>query len=81
MTVESLIERHRTVPLPPPAERRRRREAFGISLVALGGEVGVTAAAMSRYETGKREPRGEVRERYAEVLASLARHEVSSDAG
>ena len=64
--------------LPPPAARRLLREAVDLSLADIGGIVGVTRSAVSRWERGERRPRGENRRRYAAVLAHL-RSEVLPD--
>ena len=59
-------------PLPTPEEARRRRIASGLSEEAMGALAGgVTPTTVSRWELGKRTPRGETRERYADVLNLL----------
>jgi transcriptional regulator with XRE-family HTH domain len=69
---EELIRRARAYrELPPPAMRRAIREAAGFSQVALGKELGVTHAAVSRWETGDRQPRGALLVDYAETLQLL----------
>ncbi|MFI6344523.1 helix-turn-helix domain-containing protein [Streptomyces sp. NPDC050560] len=59
-------------PLPSPKERRRLREARLLTVEALAGQVGVTAATVRRWETGRQTPSGRRREVYARVLARLA---------
>jgi transcriptional regulator with XRE-family HTH domain len=59
--------------LPPPAARRLLRESRGISLETLASEVGVTRAAVSRWESGEREPRPVNLARYLTLLDRLAR--------
>ena len=59
------------VVLPPPPERRRIRVDSDLSEVALGRLVGSSGPSGSRWETGSRNPRGEARRRYADVLALL----------
>ena len=69
MTVSALLERVRARRLPPPAERRRLREAAGLSLRDVGEAVGVSHAAVSRWERGAH-PRSSIGS-YAELLAGL----------
>jgi len=80
MGIEELIAQSHPVPLPPPAERKRRRKACGITLLALSGELDISEATMSRIENGVREPKGELRDLYAGALATMARYEGGGDA-
>lgn len=59
--------------LPSPAERRRLREAAGMSQQKLAEIIGVTRQAVCQYESGKRgKPRNPlVRQRYVEALRAL----------
>jgi transcriptional regulator with XRE-family HTH domain len=58
--------------LPSPAERRRLREAGGLSQQELADVVGVTRQAISQYESGSRlRPRGQILGRYVEALRAL----------
>jgi DNA-binding transcriptional regulator YiaG len=59
------------VPLPPPEIRRARRVGAGLTQKRLAEPLGVSRVAVSRYETGAREPRGEIRRRYAEALEAI----------
>jgi DNA-binding transcriptional regulator YiaG len=49
--------------------RRRAR----LSQAEIGATVGVSTAAVSRWETGRRVPRGKAAQRYAHLLAALAK--------
>jgi transcriptional regulator with XRE-family HTH domain len=49
------------------------RQAAGLSQGEIGQVVGVTAAAVSRWERGNRLPRSEAGLRYARLLDSLAK--------
>ncbi|MFE0451388.1 helix-turn-helix domain-containing protein [Streptomyces sp. NPDC058914] len=60
-------------PLPPPKERRRLREAGSLTQAQLAARLGVSRDVVRAWETGRRAPRGESREVYAQLLASLAR--------
>ncbi|MGW0713092.1 helix-turn-helix domain-containing protein [Streptomyces sp. NPDC002643] len=51
--------------LPPVERRKQLREAFGLSQVALAQQLGVSDAALSKWESGKSNPRGDARKRYA----------------
>jgi transcriptional regulator with XRE-family HTH domain len=50
---------------------RRLREAAGLSLADVARPAGVTAATISRWESGTRTPRAEQALRYAAVLKAL----------
>lgn len=51
--------------LPPVERRKPLREAFGLSQVDLAKQLGVSDAALSKWESGKSTPRGEGRRKYA----------------
>ena len=57
--------------LPDPEERRRLRLAAGLSQADVGVAAGVSAAAVSQWERGAREPTGEALEAYVRVLGVL----------
>jgi DNA-binding transcriptional regulator YiaG len=57
--------------LPSPEVRRALRIDAGLSQADIGEELGRTRAAVSRWETGDRLPRGEDLLGYVEVLRSL----------
>jgi DNA-binding transcriptional regulator YiaG len=73
--LEQLRSRRR---LPPPAERRRIREAAGVSLRQLAAAIppgGVSVMAIVRWEAGST-PRDPAHLRaYSELLAELRRFE------
>jgi DNA-binding transcriptional regulator YiaG len=75
VSLSDLLERAsaRKTPLPVPTQRRAIREAAGVTQEDLSAVLGVTRASLSRYETGSREPRGEIRQLYAEALEALRR--------
>ena len=56
--------------LPNPKARRALREASGLGLSELAGQIGVHRTALYRWERGVREPRGDNRARYAAFLAA-----------
>jgi DNA-binding transcriptional regulator YiaG len=64
------VQRHRT--LPSPAKLRLLRVAAGLSQAEIADSLGTTAASVSRYETGDREPRGQIRDKYIEACEELA---------
>jgi DNA-binding transcriptional regulator YiaG len=59
-------------PLPPPAERRRLRDAHGLSQGQVAGALHVRRATVSGWEAGRTEPRQPEREAYARLLRKLA---------
>jgi DNA-binding transcriptional regulator YiaG len=58
--------------LPPPQVRRALREANGLSAADLARPLHVTRQAVSKWECGKRTPRGELLQAYLAVLDELA---------
>jgi transcriptional regulator with XRE-family HTH domain len=75
---DELLERVRSRrQLPAPAERRRIREAAGVSLRDVAAAVGVSHTAVAGWEAGAT-PR-EQRTAYAELLAELRTEEVKPD--
>ncbi|WP_406729061.1 helix-turn-helix transcriptional regulator [Streptomyces sp. GD-15H] len=62
-------------PLPPAAERKRLRQAHGLTLDDVAAALKVRRATVSGWESAKKptEPRGEVREAYARLLKQLAK--------
>ncbi|MGW0867808.1 helix-turn-helix domain-containing protein [Streptomyces sp. NPDC002611] len=59
------------LPLPPPKERRRLREAASLTRAQLASRVGVTSETVRGWETGRVTPRGRKGEKYARLLNSL----------
>ena len=71
MVPSELIALSRLHALLQSGGARAIRVAAGLSLAAVAGPVGVSAAALSRYENGLRRPRPAVALRYLRVLESL----------
>jgi len=76
MEVGTLLEEARTrmrerYLLPSPGKRRTLRQRSGLAQSDLARLLGVTASAVSRYETGERTPRPEVLHLYLELLGQL----------
>ncbi|GGT85683.1 telomere-associated protein Tap [Streptomyces lateritius] len=59
-------------PLPPPQERKRLRQAHGLTLDQVAGALKVRRATVSGWEAGRTEPRPPEREAYARLLEKLA---------
>ena len=59
--------------LPGPSLRRAIREDAGLSQADVAGPLHVTRAAVSRWETGERRPRGDLLIAYSELLQTLRR--------
>ncbi|MFI7296916.1 telomere-associated protein Tap [Streptomyces sp. NPDC050121] len=60
-------------PLPPPAERRRLRQAHALTLDEVAAALGVRRATVGGWESGRTEPRPPEREAYARLLKQLAK--------
>ncbi|MFF2367828.1 telomere-associated protein Tap [Streptomyces sp. NPDC058122] len=58
-------------PLPPPTERKRLRQAHGLTLDEVASALNVRRATVSGWEAGKTEPRPPERDAYARLLAKL----------
>ncbi|MFE4758253.1 telomere-associated protein Tap [Streptomyces mirabilis] len=58
-------------PLPPPAERKRLRQAHGLTLDEVAAALQVRRATVSGWEAGKTEPRPPERDAYARMLKQL----------
>ena len=63
--------------LPQPQIRRLLRTRAGLSQEAVASVLGIDRAALSRWESGQRTPRGQLCRDYAAVLERLAREEVT----
>ncbi|MFE7805112.1 telomere-associated protein Tap [Streptomyces sp. NPDC057430] len=59
-------------PLPPPTERKRLRQAHGLTLDEVAAALQVRRATVSGWEAGKTEPRPPERDAYARMLKQLA---------
>jgi DNA-binding transcriptional regulator YiaG len=57
--------------LPTPTERRRLRQHAGLSIREFANVLGVSASAVSRWETGEREPHGPFLHLYVDGLRAL----------
>ncbi|MFE0349524.1 telomere-associated protein Tap [Streptomyces griseoluteus] len=58
--------------LPPPKERKRLRQAHGLTLDEVASALDVRRATVSGWESGKTEPRPPERDAYARLLNKLA---------
>lgn len=68
-----IMHRNPVPELPEPAIRKNLREFFGVSQLELAHHIGVSRQMISSYESaGGNNPKGEVREKYAEVLKAWA---------
>jgi DNA-binding transcriptional regulator YiaG len=78
VTAREVLELAATRRLLRSGEARRIRLDAGLSQTEIARSVGVTAGAVSRWETGSRRPVGEAAVRYAQVMLEL---EKVDDAG
>ncbi|MFF7199141.1 telomere-associated protein Tap [Streptomyces sp. NPDC088197] len=70
--VDALLEQVPAGDLPPPAERRRLREAAGLSQTQIATALGTRREAVGNWEAGRTEPRPPQRAAYARLLEGLA---------
>jgi len=68
LTIERARRRRR---LAPPGMRRMLREQAGLTQDELAQAIGVTRAAISRWEAGTRQPSRRVVDRYLDALDRL----------
>jgi DNA-directed RNA polymerase specialized sigma24 family protein len=61
------------IPLPPPTERRRLREAGSLTQDQVAERLGVTTRTVDSWESGRTTPRGRKRANYLAVLAESSR--------
>ncbi|MFI8983683.1 hypothetical protein [Streptomyces antimycoticus] len=70
--VDALLEQVAQDELPAPAERKRLREAAGLSQAGIVKALDIRWAAVGDWESGKTEPRQPKRAAYARLLKDLA---------
>ncbi|WP_327228618.1 helix-turn-helix domain-containing protein [Streptomyces platensis] len=70
--VDALLEQVSQDDLPPPAERKRLREAAGLSQAQIAAALNARREAVGNWELGKTEPRPPKRAAYARLLEGLA---------
>ncbi|WP_327310105.1 helix-turn-helix transcriptional regulator (plasmid) [Streptomyces sp. NBC_01298] len=70
--VDALLEQVAQDELPAPAERRRLREAAGLSQEQIAKVLQARREAVGNWETGRTEPRPPKRAAYARLLEGLA---------
>ncbi|MFJ6478651.1 MULTISPECIES: helix-turn-helix domain-containing protein [unclassified Streptomyces] len=71
-SVETTSPEDSELSLPAPKERRRLREAAELTHDEVASAVGVTAATVRSWESGRTDPRGRKRELYMQFLGHLA---------
>jgi transcriptional regulator with XRE-family HTH domain len=59
--------------LPDPAYRKAIRQRSGLTQAQVAEALGITPGAVKHYEAGRRNPRGELRNRYSEALVEMAK--------
>ncbi|MET9544080.1 helix-turn-helix transcriptional regulator [Streptomyces sp. NPDC006627] len=70
--VDALLEQVAQDELPPPAERKRLREAAGLSQAQVAQALDARREAVGNWESGRTEPRPPKRAAYARLLEGLA---------
>ncbi|MEV3988267.1 helix-turn-helix domain-containing protein [Streptomyces sp. NPDC049837] len=70
--VDALLEQAAQDPLPEPDERKRLREAAGLSQDQIAKALSVRRETVTGWETGRTEPRAPKRAAYARLLSGLA---------
>ncbi|MFC9431923.1 telomere-associated protein Tap [Streptomyces sp. NPDC056987] len=79
--VDALLEQVAQDDLPAPAERKRLREAAGLSQAQIATALDARREAVGNWETGKTEPRPPKRAAYARLLEGLAARFPAPDPG
>ena len=69
---EALERERRRKSLPGPIERRLFRMQAGLTQQDVAACLKLSRAAISRYESGDRAPRGKTLDRYLDVLGKLS---------
>src|SRR5215831_17457472 len=77
LSFDETVNTARERSLPSPEVRRFIREQSWLYQSDIAAALGVDRATVSRWETGAKEPRGEMRERYARLLQQLQREVLS----
>ncbi len=67
-TTTTAIEASRPVELPPPDACQALRKSVHLTQASVGEVVGVTGQMVGFWESGRNQPTGERRVRYAELL-------------
>jgi predicted transcriptional regulator len=67
-----LAEARQRRTLPPPVVRQLLRKRVGLTQREIADILDVSRPAVTRYESGARDPRGRVRLAYAELLDRIA---------
>ncbi|MFG3390661.1 XRE family transcriptional regulator [Streptomyces sp. WAC05458] len=70
--VDALLEQVAQNDLPPPAERRRLRDAAGLSQAQIAKVLDTRRETVASWESGRNEPRPPQRAAYARLLEKLA---------
>lgn len=70
--VDALLEQVAQDDLPPPDERKRLREAAGLSQAQIATALSARREAVGNWETGRTDPRPPKRAAYARLLDGLA---------
>ncbi len=59
--------------LPEAVMAKSIRQQAGLTQQEIGEAIGVSGACISRWESGRRSPRGKSRDAYADLLAALTK--------
>ncbi|MFG2894826.1 telomere-associated protein Tap [Streptomyces sp. NPDC048248] len=78
--VDALLEQVAQDDLPTPVERKRLREAAGLSQAQIATALGARREAVGNWEAGRTEPRPPKRAAYARLLEGLAARFPAPDA-
>lgn len=70
-SLEALRQKRAPVRLPPPGERKRIRNEYGVSQGDVAAVLGVSRLTVSMWERGETDPKPDHAQKYAELLDQM----------
>lgn len=69
--LEAVRRRRPTEPLPAPAERKKIRMDYGVTIQAVADVIGVSRMSVTAWERGTSEPIGDNAVKYGQLLREM----------